>query len=70
MPNNIITVRDLINQLEEYDGEMPVVMSSDSEGNNFSPLYEVIAMHHDENMEPALEELDKLPYAVFLYPTH
>lgn len=33
-----MTVRELIEKLEELPQDLPVVMSSDSEGNGYSPL--------------------------------
>lgn len=34
-------VKDLIKELSKFDGELTIVMSSDSEGNNYSPLDDI-----------------------------
>jgi hypothetical protein len=39
-----MTVRDLINRLREYPPDAIVVMSSDAEGNTFSPLDDEMAV--------------------------
>ena len=41
-----MTVKELIEQLKNLDGDVLVVMSSDSEGNNFSPTAEAEASHY------------------------
>ena len=44
-----MNVRELREALSEYPDEMLVVMSKDSEGNDFSPLYEAQeGMYHAE----------------------
>jgi len=40
----MITVRELIEQLQELPPETTVWMSSDGEGNEFKPLYEIDLM--------------------------
>ena len=35
-----MTVAELIAQLQTLPGDLPVVMSKDSEGNSFSPMHE------------------------------
>lgn len=32
-------VKELIEELQKVDGELEVIMSSDAEGNSYSPLY-------------------------------
>lgn len=34
----MITVKELIEALQEFDPEMPVILQKDSEGNGYSPL--------------------------------
>ena len=36
-----MTVAELIFELQQYPGELQVVLSKDAEGNNFSPLAEM-----------------------------
>lgn len=38
MKNNIVTVKRLMDFLKTLPANMPIVISSDEEGNNFSPL--------------------------------
>jgi hypothetical protein len=67
---NEMNVKDFIQILETYDPEMLVVMSSDSEGNNYSPFsdfdegyyipYSTYSgeMYFDQNLEEEPDEYD------------
>lgn len=70
-------VKELRELLEELDDDMIVVMSSDGEGNNYSPLYDggectyvaettYSGEVYDENDEEAKEGVD----ALVLWPTN
>ena len=54
-------IKDLIKELKELDPERIIVMSKDSEGNNFSPLSEIEEGSYEEessyNGEFGLEKL-------------
>lgn len=39
-------VKDLIDELSEYDPEAEVILSSDAEGNNYSPARMLCAAHY------------------------
>ena len=48
--------KDLIEQLQKLDPEMPVVMSRDSEGNGFSPVCDVELSWQDGDGEAYADE--------------
>jgi hypothetical protein len=47
-----MTVNQLIDALEKLDGNMPIAVSRDSEGNGFSPLYQL--------SQESMEKIDKM----------
>lgn len=51
-----MTIDKLIAQLEQYDGSRIVVMSKDSEGNDFSPICDISPCTFDDG-EVFIEEL-------------
>jgi len=48
--------KDLIEQLQKLDPEMPVVMSRDSEGNGFSPVCDVDLAWQDRDGDAYADE--------------
>lgn len=78
-----MTVGELIALLEDYDEDTIVIISSDGEGNNFSPLSDVGAGHYIEQTgwsgdfvseEDAIEDdninLESAEPAIVLWPTN
>lgn len=74
-------VRELIEQLQKFDGDLEVHQSSDSEGNSFAPVdeanksyayihqYEVNIAHIDEkDKETYPEEYEAAKKVVILWP--
>lgn len=64
----MITAKQLIKQLQQLDPKTLMLHSSDSEGNRFSPLYEVATgMCYDKktgetaNMSDFISEGEKIP---------
>lgn len=54
----MITVKRLIEMLEEEDPNKVIIMSSDPEGNSFAPFHEFSHQSYDEdNSEVGLEKL-------------
>ena len=68
-----MTVNELIDALEKLDGNVPIAVSRDSEGNGFSPLYQLSqeSMEKQDKMGRMLdfsESKDSQVYLV-LWPT-
>lgn len=69
----MMTVRELISQLEEYDPDMIVFMSSDPEGNSYNALAVVDWAYRDSDDHPLHredwpEDTSDLSQGVFLWP--
>ena len=74
-------VKELINKLKELDGELKVILSKDSEGNSYSPLWNCIEgfyfpttsysgetyFEEDYEDDPELKEGEK---AIVFFPTN
>jgi len=53
-----VTVKDLIEELKKVEQDRIVIMSSDPEGNNYSPIYCISkAAYNKEYREIGMEEL-------------
>ena len=66
-------VKELIEHLEKCDPEAMVVMSKDSEGNGFSPLYENSTGRYEAESTWSGEyhdDREDLPKCVCLWPTN
>jgi hypothetical protein len=77
----IFTVGQLIEQLKEYKEDHIVIMSSDAEGNQYSPFSAIEHGLYEENLPYSGERVDSVDgeicpdeeqpdgeHAVFLYP--
>lgn len=64
-----MTVKELIKALEKYKGGELVILSSDSEGNSFSPLWELGAAQTDNYHNIIEEEGESGTPSVVLFPT-
>ena len=74
-------VKELINKLKELDGELEVILSRDSEGNSYSPIWNCmegfyfpstsysgeIYMDEDYKDNPELEEGER---AIVFFPSN
>lgn len=69
---NNMTIKTLINLLKKYDQEALVIMSNDSEGNNFSPLFEIAKCfyHPESTYSGDITEDKKDEKAVVLFPVN
>lgn len=72
----ILNVGELIEILSEFPKTYHVIISSDSEGNQFSPIYCVEAGSyepreiHNYDTENGNEKDNSDPNSIFIYPTH
>lgn len=68
-----MTVAELIEQLQRFNGTERVVMSADDEGNYFHNLFEIASGRtREDETEPVFDEEaydpDELDYVVVLWP--
>ena len=71
----ILNVGELIEVLKDFPKNYHVIISRDSEGNEFSPVYRICAEHYDLNFDDLnsdinITENELEPNALFIYPTH
>jgi hypothetical protein len=69
-----VKVKELIERLHQFDGDLPVILASDEEGNNFDDLYSVEMSAHVKHPWGGIDVIhpDDIvgdePLAVVLWP--
>ena len=64
----MITVKELISILSALDDDRIIILSSDSEGNRYSPLDGNIGIDHNKDEELYVDNSSDAIPAVVLYP--